>query len=129
MSNSACTFASIYSSLFAWRWAICWYVQYSLLKISSSSGFSFLNLACFYFFFNLQGKTICAARKLFFTCHLKFLPSFCWLLSYMKAKVYFLLFSLQLARHLLSPFCAKKRCLLLFFIWQLRFGIMYSTKS
>jgi hypothetical protein len=35
-------------------------------------------LSCFYFFFNLQDKSLCAARKLFFTCHLKsFLSSFC----------------------------------------------------
>ena len=58
-------------------------------------------LSCFYFFCNLQDKSLCAARKLFFTCHLKsFLSSFCWLLSYMKAKLYMLLFSLQLTRHL-----------------------------
>ena len=68
---------------FEWRWAFCWqsipYLAFGVLSsLLSSKLLMLLSPMCsvllFYFFFNLQCKSLCAALKLFLTWQLNFSP-------------------------------------------------------
>ena len=75
-------------------------------------------------------KSLSATRKPFLTWQIEFpgIILISLLLSYMKAKSnLLLLFSLQNLQGI-SLLC-KRGCLLVYFTWQLRFGIMHSNKT